>query len=136
VLLAGDHLLPDITPAVGVYPESKPDPLGSYLASLERTIALAPRLALPAHGEPIEDPAGRARQILEHHRGRLEDTAAALGQDPRTGYEISRTLFPGSHGPSHRRFAVAETLAHLERLAADGGAARHGDVTPVTYTAA
>lgn len=136
VLLAGDHLLPDITPAVGVYPESQPDPLGAYLASLEKTIALAPRLALPAHGDPIEDPAGRAREILDHHRDRLEDTAAALGPEPRTGHDVSLALFPGAHGPSHRRFALAETLAHLERLVADGAAARHGDVIPVTYTAA
>ena len=61
VLVAGDHLLQRISPAVGLYPESRPDPLGDYLASLERTIALAPRLVYPGHGEPIRDPAGRAR---------------------------------------------------------------------------
>jgi glyoxylase-like metal-dependent hydrolase (beta-lactamase superfamily II) len=136
VLLAGDHLLPDITPAVGVYPESRADPLGAYLSSLERTIELAPRLALPAHGEPIEDPAGRAREILAHHHDRLDETRAALAPEPRTGYELSLTLFPGALAASPRRFAVAETLAHLERLVATGDARRLGDVTPVTYTAA
>jgi len=40
VLIAGDHLLRRITPAVGLYPESRPDPLGDYLTSLE-WIALA-----------------------------------------------------------------------------------------------
>jgi glyoxylase-like metal-dependent hydrolase (beta-lactamase superfamily II) len=134
VLVAGDHVLPDITPAVGLYPESRPDPLGAYLSSLERTVALAPRLALPAHGEPIDDPAGRAREIIEHHRERLEETRAAIGGDPRTGYEISLSLFPGALGPSQRRFAVAETLAHLERLVFEGLATRLGDVIPVTYT--
>jgi glyoxylase-like metal-dependent hydrolase (beta-lactamase superfamily II) len=134
VLLAGDHLLPDITPAVGLYPESRPDPLGSYLSSLERTVELAPRLALPGHGEPIGDPVGRAREILEHHRERLEQTRVALGSEPQTGYEVSQALFPGGLGPSQRRFAVAETLAHLERLVATGEAARQGDVGPVTYT--
>ncbi|MBA3716637.1 MAG: MBL fold metallo-hydrolase [Actinobacteria bacterium] len=136
VLLTGDHLLPDITPAVGVYPESSPDPLGAYLSSLERTVRLAPRLALPSHGEPMHDPAGRAREILEHHHERLAATSDALGSDPRTGYEISLDLFPGNLGPSPRRFAVAETLAHLDRLVATGDGARQGDVTPVTYTAA
>ena len=134
VLVVGDHLLPDITPAVGVYPESQPDPLGAYLHSLERTIELAPRLALPSHGEPIHDPAGRAREILDHHRERLADTLAALSAEPQTGYELSLALFPGAHPPSQRRFAVAETLAHLERLVATGEATRKGDVTPVTYT--
>lgn len=134
VLVAGDHLLPDITPAVGLYPESQPDPLGAYLSSLERTVALAPRLALPAHGDPIDDPAGRAREILEHHRERLETTRAALGSEPRTGYEVSLSLFPGELGPSQRRFAVAETLAHLERLVATGQASRAEGVIPVAYT--
>src|SRR5204862_4578352 len=41
VLIAGDHLLSQISPAVGLYPESRPDPLGDYLRSLERTIELA-----------------------------------------------------------------------------------------------
>ena len=34
VLIGGDHLLQRITPAVGLYPESRPDPLGDYLRSL------------------------------------------------------------------------------------------------------
>src|SRR5262249_7278588 len=103
------------------------------LASLEKTIRLAPELALPSHGDPIRDPAGRAREIIDHHRVRLEDTGAALGPEPQTGYEISLALFPGAHGPSQRRFAVAETLAPLERLVAGGLASRQGGVTPVTY---
>ena len=45
VLVAGDHLLGEITPTVGLYPESRPDPLGDYQASLRRTIELAPRVA-------------------------------------------------------------------------------------------
>ena len=60
-----------ITPTVGLWPASRADPLGDYLAALDRTIELAPRIALPGHGDPIEDPAGRARELQEHHRVRL-----------------------------------------------------------------
>jgi glyoxylase-like metal-dependent hydrolase (beta-lactamase superfamily II) len=134
LMIAGDHLLPRITPAVGLYPESRPDPLGDYVASLERVVELAPRLALPGHGDPIADPAGRAREIVEHHRARLDAAEAALDREPRTGYELSYTLFPDDRGPSQRRFAVAETLSHLERLIVDGRAARGGDDGRVTYT--
>ena len=133
-MIAGDHLLPGITPAVGLYPEARPDPLGDYLQSLERTIELAPRLALPGHGEPIGDPAGRARELVEHHRERLDATVAALGHRPRTAYEVSISLFGDSLPPSQRRFAVAETLAHLERLVRTGRARRSGNGRPVTYT--
>src|SRR5439155_19432 len=48
VLVAGDHLLAGITPAIGLYPESRPDPLADYLASLRRTIDLQPRVAVAA----------------------------------------------------------------------------------------
>ena len=134
LIIAGDHLLPRITPAVGLYPESRPDPLGDYVASLERVAELEPRLALPGHGDPIADPAGRAGEIVRHHRDRLDDTVAALGPEPRTGYELSYSLFPSDRGASQRRFAVAETLSHLERLVAEGRAARTGDDDRVTYT--
>ena len=134
-LISGDHLLPDISPAVGLYPDSRPDPLGDYLASLERTIELAPRIAYPGHGEPIADPAGRARALIAHHRLRLSETAAALDGPARTGYEVSLALFGRDLAPSARRFAVAETLSHLERLVAEGQARRTGDGETITYTA-
>src|SRR5213595_768289 len=93
VLIGGDHLLRRITPAVGLYPESRPDPLGDYLASLERTIELAPRIVYPGHGEPIENPAERARELTEHHRRRLDQTQRALKGRGQTPYQISVSLF-------------------------------------------
>src|SRR5262249_45829911 len=71
VLVAADHLLDPISPTVGLWPASRPDPLGDYLTALERTIELAPSLALPGHGEPIEEPVARARALIEHHPARL-----------------------------------------------------------------
>jgi glyoxylase-like metal-dependent hydrolase (beta-lactamase superfamily II) len=135
VLIGGDHLLRAISPAVGLYPESRPDPLGDYLASLERTIELAPRIVYPGHGEPLHDAPARARELIEHHRARLDDTAAALSRRPRTAYEVSLELFGRELSPTQRRFAVAETLSHLERLVREERAARAGDDNRVTYTA-
>jgi glyoxylase-like metal-dependent hydrolase (beta-lactamase superfamily II) len=136
VLVAADHLLGRITPTVGLWPASRPDPLGDYLAALDRTIELAPRIALPGHGEPIEDPIGRAHELKEHHRGRLAEAAAALGTEPRTGYELSFALFGADLPAAGRRFAIAETLSHLERLVHEGAARRHEVDGGVTYTAA
>jgi glyoxylase-like metal-dependent hydrolase (beta-lactamase superfamily II) len=135
VLVAGDHLLGAITPTVGLYPESRPDPLADYQASLARTIELAATIALPGHGDLVADPAARAGEILEHHRLRLDETAAALDAEPRSGYEVSLALFGTSLDASGRRFALAETLAHLERLVHEGRAARSGDGGNVSYTA-
>ena len=62
VMIAGDTILLGITPAIGLYPNSRPDPLGDYLETLARIEELAPRVAYAGHKDPIEDPAGRARR--------------------------------------------------------------------------
>ena len=135
-LVAADHLLDRISPTVGLWPQSRPDPLGDYLDALEETIVLEPSLAVAGHGEPIADPSGRARQLLAHHRDRLEATAAALSAEPRTGYEVSFPLFGSDLKASARRFAVAEALSHLERLVRVGAARRHESADGVAYTSA
>ncbi|MDQ2911317.1 MAG: MBL fold metallo-hydrolase, partial [Actinomycetota bacterium] len=84
----------------------------------------------------VSDPAGRAREIVEHHRRRLDETAAALANGPHSAYEVSLALFGANLDASGRRFALAETLAHLERLVQEGRAARTGDDSAVSYTAA
>lgn len=135
ILIAGDTLLGSITPNVGLYPDSRPDPLGDYLASLERIIELDPRLALPGHHEPIEDPAGRARELIAHHGERLERTAEALDGHPQSAYAVSFSLFPEPLSPTLRRFALAETRAHLEYLVRRDGARRVDDGERVSYAA-
>jgi len=137
VLVAADHLLARITPTVGLWPASRPDPLADFVAALDRTIELDPRIALPGHGDVIDDPPRRARELQEHHRLRLKDAATALDDGrPRTGYELSLVLFGDDLKPASRRFAIAETLSHLERLVNDGVARRDEDGGTVTYTAA
>jgi glyoxylase-like metal-dependent hydrolase (beta-lactamase superfamily II) len=134
VLIAGDHLLTPITPAIGLYPESRPDPLGDYVESLALAEGLAPRVAYGGHGEPVRAPAERAREITAHHERRLDDAESLLGGEPRSGFEVSHGLFGRELPPIQRRFAVAETLSHLERLVALGRAARHEDGRSVSYT--
>jgi glyoxylase-like metal-dependent hydrolase (beta-lactamase superfamily II) len=122
VLVAGDAILGGITPTVGRYAGSVPDPLRAYLHSLERLAELAPRVAFAGHGAPVADPAGRAREIAEHHAERLDLTVRALDGGPRTAAEVAVALFGDRLPVSQRRFAVAEALAHLEHLAERDGA--------------
>ena len=141
VLIAADHLLARITPTVGLWPASRPDPLGDYLGALQRTIDLAPTIAYGGHGDTVTNPVGRANELIAHHADRLRVTVDAIGTEPRTAYEVSFPLFGEDLRPASRRFAVAETLSHLERLVLEGTAERHeqqhdGDVTNVSYTAA
>jgi glyoxylase-like metal-dependent hydrolase (beta-lactamase superfamily II) len=135
ILVAGDTLLHTITPNVGLYPDSRPDPLGDYLSSLERIVELAPGIVFPGHHEPIADPAGRARELIAHHAERLERTATALGGEPSTAYEVSFALFPEPLSTTLRRFALAETRAHIEYLVRRGAAQRFDGDGRVSYAA-
>jgi hypothetical protein len=65
---------------------------------------------------------------------RLEETVAGLDHEPRSGYELSFALFGAELKPAGRRFAIAETLSHLERLVHQGVAARREGDGTVTYT--
>jgi glyoxylase-like metal-dependent hydrolase (beta-lactamase superfamily II) len=130
-MIAGDVLLLGITPVVGLYPGGRPDPLADYLASLEEVATLAPEVAFAGHGPTVREPARRAREIVEHHRVRADDAVAAVAAGAADAYQVSLALF-GELSPGQRRFAVAESLAHLEHLANLGRVERRdGDYAPV-----
>jgi glyoxylase-like metal-dependent hydrolase (beta-lactamase superfamily II) len=133
VLIAGDTILGGITPAVGLYPDSRPDPLGDYLGSLRRIEELDPDVAFGGHGSAIASPADRAREILEHHAERLGLVEAALGPEPSTAYDVSLAIFRADLPPAQRRFALAESLAHLERLVREGRAQRVEEGAVTSY---
>jgi glyoxylase-like metal-dependent hydrolase (beta-lactamase superfamily II) len=124
VMIAGDAILSRISPAVGLYPVAAPDPLGDYFASLESIAQLAPSVAFTGHEEPVADPPARARELRHHHERRLDETEALLSAEPRSGYDVSLGLFGTELPPPLRRFALAETLAHLERLVREDRAGR------------
>ncbi len=120
VLVAGDALLDQITPNIGLWPSFGSDPLGEYLTTLDRVVSLAPSIALPGHHEPIRNPAARAREIHAHHQERLQLVLGALDGSSRSAYEVSHALFEGELPAALRRFALAESLSHLEYLALRG----------------
>ncbi len=124
ILIAGDTVLGRITPTVGLYQRSRPDPLADYLGSLDRIAGLDAGIALAGHEHAIEDVPARVAELKEHHRERLAAARAALAAGLQSAYDVSLALFPAELPLGHRRFALAETLAHLERLAAEGLAER------------
>jgi glyoxylase-like metal-dependent hydrolase (beta-lactamase superfamily II) len=124
-LLTGDHLLPRITPNVAVLATSTGDPLGSYLASLDRTASFVSDEALPAHEWRFRDIPARVAEILAHHEKRDAEILRAVDLlDRPTTWQIAAALswsrgWPSLHGVL-RRLALAETLAHLWHLAENG----------------
>ena len=122
ILFAADHLLLEITPNVGLWPESEPHPLARYLKSLDELRGLNTNLVLPGHGPVFHDLDGRIDEIVAHHAERLDVMRAVLGGAPKTPYEVSRVVFRGAITVRQRCFALAETLAHLDHLALEGRA--------------
>jgi glyoxylase-like metal-dependent hydrolase (beta-lactamase superfamily II) len=128
-------MLSYMSPTLSLVPGRGPDPVGDYLTSMERMIELAPRIAYPGHGAPIEHPAERAAELIDEHRDRLGRVAAAHGARPQSAYEIAEVALRGDPRAGHP-MAVAETVAYLEHLRGSQAAARSGDDRLVTYTAA
>lgn len=125
IVLAGDVVLPRITPFVGVdWFEPEGDPLAEHLEAQRRLEKMpAETLVLPGHGAPFPGPGERAGEILDHHHERLSAIAHMLDA-PATAFEIATAAFPRAIGGGHGHLAFAETLAHLSRLAASGRARR------------
>ncbi len=125
-LLGGDVLLGEITPNVGRWPDTAPDPLGRYLATLGRIGDLAPAVVYPGHGPVIGAPADRAAEIAGHHDERLDVAAAALAEGAESAYEAAQVIWRAEPlGFHEQRFALVEAISHLERLAATGRAVEH-----------
>lgn len=128
LLLTGDHILPRISPNVGLQPHSAAPPLGGYLNSLSRLGELGSPEVLPAHEWRFRGLALRTEQLRDHHRLRCDEIIAVLTEfGSCTAWQVTRRLswsrgWAGIHG-FQRRAALAETLAHLAYLAESGRAA-------------
>jgi glyoxylase-like metal-dependent hydrolase (beta-lactamase superfamily II) len=136
VLFVGDHLLPKITPHVGLYPNGPENPLGDFLASHEKIQRADAHLVCPAHGGVYEDHRRRARQIIDFHRVRLHTMLDLVRRTACTAYEVALDAFAIS--PDNRfqvMAAASETLAHLELLRRQGKVLRTEDGGIVRYRA-
>lgn len=121
ILIAGDHLLPRISPVIAVYEMTpKADPLGDYLTSFPQFDGVADdALILPSHGSPYHGIRTRIGELRDHHRKRLDATAELLLR-PRSAVDLAKAMFPHVEGPDNIGFALGETLAHINHLVRNG----------------
>ena len=124
LLIAGDAVLLDISPTVGVNRQRR-DPVRDYLDALGRLAQLEPGLILPGHGASITGPAGRLAELRAETESEGERVLALLERAGSTAWEIAARRYAGRELPDHARVqALRETLAHLEHLHAGGKASR------------
>lgn len=92
-----------------------------YLASLERLLARAPAVLLPAHGPAMPDGPAKLREYLAHRRMREERVLAALGDAPASLRVLLRSSY--SDTPSVLWPLAERSLrAHLDKLVREGRA--------------
>ncbi|MFC7394212.1 MBL fold metallo-hydrolase [Scopulibacillus cellulosilyticus] len=118
VLLSTDHILPKITPNIAYWFHGDENPLASYLNSLKKVRKLNADFVIPSHGQPFYGANDRIDKIIQHHDARLEKTLDCI-KNGATIFEACQGLFRRDLNIHETRFALGETLAHLEYLRYD-----------------
>lgn len=123
LMISGDQVLPRITSNVSVgLSEPEADPLGEWLASIEKLKGLPDSLLiLPSHGEPFMGLHARLDALADGHRDRLDALHAKL-DEPRRAVDCFGTLFARQIEENMLGLATGEALAHLRRLEVEGRA--------------
>lgn len=114
-VFGGDALLPVYTPNVGADVRLN-DPLARYLETLRLFTDGEFDRVWPGHRDAIEDPAHRAREIIDHHHDRGKKILNYLQDSgPATAWDVSTHLF-GELESIHMMHGPAEAYAHLHHF--------------------
>ena len=117
--------MPNITPNIGLHPQTSPNPLNDYLSSLNAIKQLEVGLVLPGHEQPFTNLKQRVEQLIQHHGARNSEILKVLDDEQKAAYQIATKLtWMGdvsgvswsNLGPWDKRMAVLETLSHLEAM--------------------
>lgn len=118
LVLAGDQILPSISPNIGVYAtEPEADPVGDWLTACAELTphARADHLVLPGHKRPFTGLPDRMRQLSDHHTLALDRLRLHLDQ-PRRATECFAPLFKRKIDAGTYGHALVEAVAHLNHL--------------------
>jgi glyoxylase-like metal-dependent hydrolase (beta-lactamase superfamily II) len=127
LMISGDHLLGRI--ALYFDWGWTPDPVGEFLASLDRVEPLDARLCLAGHGKPFLDVPGHIHGTRALVAERLDGVAAVLAraEAPLRPAEIAEHAADGPAGTSTAIYRVLQTLCYLRHLETLGRARRGED---------
>lgn len=98
---------------------SPPDgDLTAFRTSLTRLIARDDRIYHPAHGDPVENPQARCKELLDHRQGREDQILKALGTGPATPNSLTARIYtdiPKALMPVAERNVLAHLIDLVER---------------------
>lgn len=135
LFIAGDQVLPRITPNVSVFPtEPEGDPLKHWLRSQARLRERLPEdlLVLPSHEAPFVGLHVRLSQILESHKNDLNALFYYL-DEPKRAVDCFPALFKREIDKGSLGLATGETMAHLNCLLWRRRIRRHADENGVNW---
>jgi glyoxylase-like metal-dependent hydrolase (beta-lactamase superfamily II) len=119
-MLTGDHVLPRITPNIGLHPQSGDDPLGSFLTSLDKLAPYDCDEVLPAHEHRFVGLQARLAELTEHHEHRFDEVLGAIRAGHDTAWEVAGHMKWSRSWDRiegfMRRMAVSEAMAHIRAL--------------------
>ncbi|MBN2401542.1 MAG: MBL fold metallo-hydrolase [Spirochaetes bacterium] len=126
ILIAGDHLLGDITPGIqGRFNDT--DALSDYLQSLDSIDKLEIEIVLPGHGNIFRNCKERIGQLRLHHRERVQEVIELLRKSSGNAYQIASRMTWNVGGDSwdslpvmQQYFATGEAVAHLKYILKQG----------------
>ena len=120
VMLSGDHVLPRITPNVPYHPQAGNNPLGDFLASLDKVGVYDADEVLPAHEHRFVGLSERVEQLKAHHESRFAEVIEAIEDGVTTAWGIAERMRWSRSWERidgfMRRAAVGEAMAHLRAL--------------------
>ena len=125
LLISGDHVLGRISLYFDY--DWTPDPVGEFLSSLDVVDELDARLALSGHGRPFLDVRGHIEGNRRLVRERLDATAAAIADAPRTALEITPAVHDEPLTEGNAGWWLPETLCYLRHLELAGRVVRESD---------
>jgi glyoxylase-like metal-dependent hydrolase (beta-lactamase superfamily II) len=118
----GDHLIAKVSSNPVLHRQwgnPRRSALVAYLDSLERTAAMDLAVALPGHGEPVEDHAALIARRRRHHQERKEGIAEVVADGPVTAHAIARSIW-GDIALRQAFLTLSEVLGHTDLLLAEG----------------
>jgi len=125
LIFTGDHILPRITPNVGMTSYPDHDSLGEYYSSLELMPEWDGLEVCPAHEYRFRGLAERAEALREHHRARSREIVERIEADGAlTVWQIAERISWARGWDSldglNLRAALFETAAHVTHLSRTG----------------
>ena len=133
ILVAGDHILIDITPNIQCWSDTQ-NPLKHYLASLEKVYSLKVDLTLPGHRRLIENHQTRIEELKRHHADRLTEVLSILKAGAMNAFQVASQMTWDIDSESWDQFPVAqkwfatgEAISHLRYLEEEGQLVRNAD---------